>query len=368
MALKTRDNNALELVDVYRRFGDFTAVDGLNLSVAQGEFLTLLGPSGCGKTTTLNMIAGFLEVTSGDILLESQPVADLPAFKRDTGMVFQDYALFPHMTVDQNVAFGLRMRKVSKAEIKRRVGRALEIVHLSGLGDRKPAEMSGGQKQRVALARALVIEPKVLLFDEPLSNLDLKLREAMRVEITDIQRELGITAIYVTHDQGEALVMSDRIAVMNKGRIEQLDVPKMIYDQPGTRFVADFIGSMNFVPAVVLARDGAQASLQTETGKKFEMQLPDSVTNAPEVVMAIRPERCTLSSVASESPDRLDFAGRVQQRIYLGSKIEYVVDVEPNISMRVEVPSAKGQQGFENGETVVVSAHPEDCVILPKAN
>ena len=236
---------ALELIGLEKHYGGAAAVAGIDLTVNEGEFVTLLGPSGCGKTTTLALVAGFLPPTAGEILLKGKSVADLPAFRRDIGVVFQDYALFPHMTAAENVAFGLKMRRVPSSETAKRVNEALDLMQLAGLGERRPLQMSGGQRQRVALARALVINPTVLLLDEPLSNLDLKLREEMRVEIVAIQRRLGITTVFVTHDQGEALVMSDRIAVMNAGRIEQIGDPAEIYERPATRFVAEFIGRTN---------------------------------------------------------------------------------------------------------------------------
>ncbi|HYI85668.1 MAG TPA: ABC transporter ATP-binding protein, partial [Burkholderiales bacterium] len=240
---------ALRLAGIEKRYGATVAVAGVDLEVRDGEFLTLLGPSGCGKTTTLGLIAGFFPPSAGEIFLRGRPVAGLPPFKRDIGVVFQDYALFPHMTAGENVAFGLRMRGLRKEEMERRVSEALGLVQLGGLAERRPLELSGGQRQRVALARALVIRPAVLLLDEPLSNLDLKLREEMRVEIAGLQRRLGITTVFVTHDQGEALVMSDRVAVMNAGRIEQLGTPADVYERPATRFVAQFIGRMNFFRA-----------------------------------------------------------------------------------------------------------------------
>jgi putative spermidine/putrescine transport system ATP-binding protein len=244
---------ALRLVGIEKHYGPTVAVAGIDLDVIEGEFVTLLGPSGCGKTTTLGLIAGFFHPTAGEIYLKGRPVVDLPSFQRDIGVVFQDYALFPHMTAAENVAFGLRMRKVPPAEIAKRVADALDLVQLAGLGERRPLQMSGGQRQRVALARALVINPTVLLLDEPLSNLDLKLREEMRVEIASIQRRLGITTVFVTHDQSEALVMSNRIAVMNAGRIEQIGDPSDIYERPATRFVAEFIGRMNLFSGQVTA-------------------------------------------------------------------------------------------------------------------
>src|SRR5688572_6790658 len=231
---------ALRLVGIEKHYPSAIAVAGIDLDVGHGEFVTLLGPSGCGKTTTLSLIAGFFPPTRGEIWLKGRHVEGLPSFKRDIGVVFQDYALFPHMTAAENVAFGLRMRKIASDDVRKRVAEALELVQLTGLGDRRPLQMSGGQRQRVALARALVINPAVLLLDEPLSNLDLKLREEMRVEIAALQRRLGITTVFVTHDQGEALVMSDRHAVKNAGCIDQLGRPSEVYERPATRFVAEF--------------------------------------------------------------------------------------------------------------------------------
>ncbi len=247
----------LELKAVTKRFGDFVAVDALDLSVAPGEFLTLLGASGSGKTTTLRMIAGFEHPTSGDILMGGTPVTGLPPFKRDLNTVFQQYALFPHMSVRDNVGYGLRMKRVGKAEIAERVTQALEMVQLGHLGDRAPRQLSGGQQQRVALARALVNRPRILLLDEPLGALDLKLRKEMQLELKHLNRQLGITFIYVTHDQEEALTMSDRIVLMRNGKIAQLDTPQAMYERPASKYVADFIGETNLLtgPAVGLAPD-----------------------------------------------------------------------------------------------------------------
>jgi len=275
---------ALRLSGIEKHYGGTVAVAGIDLDVAEGEFVTLLGPSGCGKTTTLGLIAGFFPPTAGEIYLKGKPVADLPSFKRDIGVVFQDYALFPHMTVAENVAFGLRMRKVASADTARRVKDALDLVKLGGFGERRPLQMSGGQRQRVALARALVINPTVLLLDEPLSNLDLKLREEMRIEIVSIQRRLGITTVFVTHDQGEALVMSDRIAVMNHGRIEQIGDPSAIYEAPATRFVAEFIGRMNMFAAVVTPERGVRIGDQA-----FAVEVPAELASGAAVHVAIRP-------------------------------------------------------------------------------
>jgi len=319
---------ALRLAGITKRYGGVTAVEGVDLEVREGEFLTLLGPSGCGKTTTLGLIAGFFPPSAGEIYLKGRPVAGLPPFKRDIGVVFQDYALFPHMSAGDNVAFGLKMRNLDRAEIDQRVKEALDLVQLRGLADRRPLELSGGQRQRVALARALVIRPAVLLLDEPLSNLDLKLREEMRVEIAGLQRRLGITTVFVTHDQGEALVMSDRIAVMNAGRIEQLGRPAEIYEQPASRFVAEFIGRMNF-----FTRDGK--------------------------VVAVRPERARLSM---EKPVN-GFArrGTVRNVLYLGATLEYHLDLEGERAL-VEAPNDGGAPPFRAGDAVWFSAAPESCL------
>jgi len=320
---------ALRLAGIEKRYGATVAVAAVDLEVREGEFLTLLGPSGCGKTTTLGLIAGFFAPSAGEIFLKGRPVAGLPPFRRDIGVVFQDYALFPHMTAGENVAFGLRMRGLPKDEIQTRVNEALDLVQLRGLAHRRPLELSGGQRQRVALARALVIRPTVLLLDEPLSNLDLKLREEMRVEIAGLQRRLGITTVFVTHDQGEALVMSDRIAVMNAGRIEQLGTPSGVYERPATRFVAQFIGRMNFFRA----------------GGK---------------TIAIRPERASLSA----DPPVSGFArsGTVRHVLYLGATLEYHLELENAERGLVEAPNYGGPPKFQAGERVWFSASPESCL------
>jgi spermidine/putrescine transport system ATP-binding protein len=320
---------ALRLAGITKRYGAVTAVDGVDLEVREGEFLTLLGPSGCGKTTTLGLIAGFFPPSAGEITLKGRPVAGLPPFKRDIGVVFQDYALFPHMSAGDNVAFGLRMRNLDRGEIDQRVKEALDLVQLRGLAERRPLELSGGQRQRVALARALVIRPAVLLLDEPLSNLDLKLREEMRVEIAGLQRRLGITTVFVTHDQGEALVMSDRIAVMNAGRIEQLGRPAEIYEKPATRFVAEFIGRMNF-----FSREGR--------------------------LLAVRPERAKLS--LEKPADGFARRGTVRHVLYLGATLEYRLDFEGGERGVVEAPNAGGASPFRTGDRVWFSASPESCL------
>ena len=314
-------DSAVELAGISKFFGDVPAVDRIDLSVATGEFLTLLGPSGCGKTTTLNLIAGFLTPDEGTIQLAGRAVDRLPSFRRDIGIVFQDYALFPHMSVAENVAFGLKMRRVAKPEIARRVAEALDLVHLSGFGDRRPMALSGGQRQRVALARALVIQPTVLLLDEPLSNLDLKLREEMRLEITTLQRRLGITMVMVTHDQGEALAVSDRIAIMNKGRIEQLGDAHSVYENPSGRFVAAFIGQTNFLPATAqqaIATD-CYGFVATESGE-LRLLAPRALARGAAAEIAVRPER--LRFAAEAVPGALNLTGSVLRHVYLGNHTE----------------------------------------------
>ena len=322
----------LRLAGLEKRYGAIVAVAGIDLEVREGEFMTLLGPSGCGKTTTLGLIAGFFPPSAGEIYLKGQPVAGLPPFKRDIGVVFQDYALFPHMTAGENVAFGLRMRNIQTGEIDQRVREALDLVQLSGLAERRPLELSGGERQRVALARALVIRPAVLLLDEPLSNLDLKLREEMRVEIAGLQRRLGITTVFVTHDQGEALVMSDRIAVMNAGRIEQIGSPADIYERPATRFVAEFIGRMNFF----------------SEGKRL---------------IAIRPERAKL--VKEKPSDGFARQGKVKRVLYLGATREYHLTLDSGERALVEAPNDGNAPRLVAGDAVWFTAPRESCFEMP---
>ena len=339
---------AVALIDLHKRYGGTVAVGGIDLEVRPGEFLTLLGPSGCGKTTTLGMIAGFVEPDRGSIRLGGRPVERLPPFKRDIGVVFQDYALFPHMDVAANVGFGLRMRGIGRAEIGRRVAEALELVQLGPLGGRRPAALSGGQRQRVALARALVIRPAVLLLDEPLSNLDLKLREEMRLEISAVQRRTGITTILVTHDQGEALAVSDRIAVMRAGRIEQVGRPGDIYEHPATRFVAEFIGTMNVCPgtALVDVARGGVCSVQTAHGVVAAMA-PGGAVGGHAVIVAVRPERLRLGGDAGAGG--LSLAGVIEQFVYLGAKTELRVRAGSGELFVLEQANDGREAGHETG-------------------
>jgi spermidine/putrescine ABC transporter ATP-binding subunit len=308
----------VELRGCTRDYGPVRAVDALDLSVYEGEFLALLGPSGCGKTTTLNLVAGFVPPTAGRILIDGEDVTDRPAHLRGLGVVFQSYALFPHLSIRENVAFGLRERRLPAAEIERRVGDALELVRLDRAGRQRPAELSGGMQQRVALARALVYRPRVLLLDEPLAALDRKLREGMRDELRAIQRAVGITTIFVTHDQAEALGLSDRIAVMNAGRIEQLGAPREIYEHPTTRFVADFIGASTVLRGRAVAADRVAVA-----GGALHVQVRTLPVGA-DVELAIRPERVRLAS----GPDDNVLGARVEGLVYQGAQTEMTARLE----------------------------------------
>jgi spermidine/putrescine transport system ATP-binding protein len=331
---------SVRLERVTKRFGDLEAVRALDLDVERGEFFTLLGPSGCGKTTTLRMVAGFEEPTEGRVLLDGDDVTGLPAFKRATNTVFQSYALFPHLSVERNVAFGPERKGIDKAEVKRRVAEELERVGLSREARRKPRQLSGGQQQRVALARALVNRPAVLLLDEPLGALDLKLRKQLQVELKGIQRDVGITFIYVTHDQEEALTMSDRIAVMNRGVIEQIDGPEPIYERPRTTFVAGFIGVSNLMPGEVVATNGRGAELRLEAGVAVHTE-SGGASRGERVHAVVRPEKLELYRVDDPSPeDRASVEGILESSLYLGTATQVVVRLPDATAMTVLVPNS----------------------------
>jgi spermidine/putrescine transport system ATP-binding protein len=331
---------SVRLEDVTKRFGDVTAVDDLTLDIERGEFFTLLGPSGCGKTTTLRMVAGFEEPTAGRILLDGTDVSGLPAFKRPTNTVFQSYALFPHLSVEENVAFGLRRKGVAKAEVRRRVGEELERVGLAREAKRKPRQLSGGQQQRVALARALVNLPTVLLLDEPLGALDLKLRKGLQVELKRIQRDVGITFVYVTHDQEEALTMSDRIAVMNHGVVEQVDVPESVYERPRTTFVAGFIGVSNLMPAVAGSPSGDGTELRLDNG--VTLRAPgNGLASGERCYAVVRPEKLRVTLVEEPAPpNQPSVEGIVESSLYLGTATQMVVRLSDGVGMTVLVPNA----------------------------
>ena len=323
------DSAHLRLTHVTKRFGDAAAVDDISFEVPRGSFATLLGPSGCGKTTTLRMIAGFYDPDAGDIELGGRRINNLPAHKRGAAMVFQDYALFPHMSVFNNVAYGLKLAKKTKSEIERKTNDTLKFVGLAGLGDRQPNQLSGGQQQRVAVARALVVEPEILLLDEPLSNLDAKLRESLRWELRSFQQRLGMTFVYVTHDQDEALSLSDWVAVMNAGKVEQAGVPWEIYYHPKTAFLADFVGAVNLVPAVVRdVRDGtATVSLGSTVAP---VRLPEGVSPASgaQVQLCIRPESLALRPAGAAADGQVHLTGTVARKAFLGDLMRYWVTVD----------------------------------------
>jgi spermidine/putrescine transport system ATP-binding protein len=322
-------NPAIELSGVHKDYlshGETVpAVRRLDLRIAQGEFFSLLGPSGCGKTTTMRMIAGFEEPTGGTVFLDGQDVTRVAPNKRDVNMVFQSYALFPHLSAYQNLAFGLERKKIAKSEIKRRAGEIMEIVSLTGMEQRSPREMSGGQQQRVALARALVNRPRALLLDEPLGALDLKLRQQMQVELKRIQREVGITFVYVTHDQGEALTMSDRIAVMDAGRIEQLGTPREIYERPATRFVAGFIGTSNLLDGTAESITDGVAVLSYGEGERVLVPVNGSTATGDELEVSVRPEKIDLSRQAPDGAGISVLTGVVTEVVYHGTSTNYTV-------------------------------------------
>ena len=313
---------------VTKRFGRTVAVDSIDLEVEPREFISLLGPSGCGKTTTLRMVSGFEEPTGGRILISGADTAGVPPHKRRVNTVFQSYALFEHMTVAENVAFGLRVKGFDRAATAAKVGEALDLVRLAQFAGRRPAQLSGGQKQRVALARAIVNEPDVLLLDEPLSALDLKLRQAMRHELGRLHDELGLTFIFVTHDQQEAITMSDRIAVMDHGRIHQLGTPSEIYERPASRFVADFIGETNLLEVTGAGRHGGMPAVRTATGELVPLGQTDSGATAPdrELVLAVRPQRVTVTAADQPTePDQAAVAGRMAELLFLGDSTRAAV-------------------------------------------
>jgi len=358
----------LELVAVSKSFGPVVAVDGVSLAVASGEFVTLLGPSGSGKTTTLMMIAGFESATTGEIFLGGRPITHVPPYRRNLGMVFQHYALFPHMTVHDNVAFPLRTRGVTRGETDRRVEEALARVRLPGYGARFPSQLSGGQQQRVALARALVYGPPVLLMDEPLGALDKKLREQMQLEIKHIQRELRLTVIYVTHDQEEALTMSDRIAVMRQGRIVQLGLPEDLYERPADQFVADFIGESNFLEVTVAGLEGGVARARTDAGLEMTLPAADAGAEGTRLTLAIRPERVRLAPAgarARASGAHGSWDGVIEEVVYVGAMRKYQVRVAGQALVARQQAGAEAAY-FPEGERVEVGWSIADLKVVRK--
>lgn len=367
--LATTTKNDVEIKNAFKKYGSNVVLNGINLEVKQGELLTLLGPSGCGKTTTLNLIAGFLEADEGDVLIKGKNVTKVPPYKRDLGMVFQTYSLFPHMTVYENLKFGLKLRKVAKPDQEKKIGQALELVKMSGLGNRYPRELSGGQRQRVAIARALVVEPELLLLDEPLSNLDAKLRHELRVEIKRLQKEIGVTTIFVTHDQEEALSMSDRVVVMNAGKIEQISSPTSIYNHPDTEFVFRFIGKSNSFEGEIVAVDSRKISVQidneiTHVDVENLMGTNRVCHVGDEVKLFIRPEKVNIASSQDSSQFSLEYQkAKITQLNYLGTSWE--IDVL-TLGKPLQILSPVFDSSWQVGSEVYVGWSPSDVMIIKK--
>src|SRR5215813_2219315 len=353
----------LEIRNLVKRFTPQSVVGPISLKVAAGEFVSLLGPSGCGKTTTLRCIAGFETPSEGSILLTGAAIERQPPNRRNIGLVFQNYALFPHLTIFENVAFGLRLRRIGKAELIQRVGQALELVGLPDLGGRYPRQLSGGQQQRIAIARSVVLEPRILLFDEPLSNLDLKLRLAMRKELRELQRRLGKTTVYVTHDQSEALALSDRIVVMSNGRIEQVGSPREIYERPANAFVADFIGSSNLLDAVVVRTDRDATIICTDRGVTLRAG-PTSYAVGDRVVAMMRPERIRLID-AREAEGNNRLTARLKEVTYLGQDLYLSLDVDSGQELVALTQDSAARQ-LAAGDEFVVTVDATHILLLPK--
>ena len=347
----------IALRDVSKRFGATTAVNNVSLDICDGELFTLLGPSGCGKTTLLRLLAGFAAVDGGEIRFGQRRVDRLPPYARNIGMVFQNYALWPHMTVRGNVTYGLRLRKLTAAEIARRMAAGLARVNLTGLEDRYPGQLSGGEQQRVALARALVLNPDILLLDEPLSNLDAKIRVQVRGEIRALQRDLAITTVYVTHDQEEALSLSDRVAVMREGRVQQVAAPKALYERPANRFVADFVGTNNFIPGVVKEHADGHALVETPLGR-IRARAGDVGLGAA-CVLAVRPE-----NVALDGADENRVEGRVRLAAYLGNTLRYDVETATGLVLKVDVGDPWQHDVLPAGRTVRVAFAASATLVL----
>ena len=357
---KLGEDIAVRLEAVTKRFGEATAVAGVSLDIRNGEFFSLLGPSGCGKTTLLRMIAGFDEPSAGRILIAGKDMTGVPPYKRPVNTVFQNYALFPHLSVAQNIAFGLRMKRMPKGQIEERIAWALELINLQGYDNRRTDQLSGGQRQRVALARALVNEPEVLLLDEPLSALDLKLRQELRIDLMNLQERLGITFVFVTHDQEEALVMSDRIAVMNRGHVEQVGATEEVYELPKTAFVARFIGDSNLIPATALERRRVKTALG-----EFVLDEEDALKPGQEVLLSIRPEKIRLFRERPNLPNT--FRAKVDDIIYTGSQNQYVLLADgvrlTCDTLNQDIQEA-GHEEFTYDEEVWVALTPEKLVVI----
>jgi spermidine/putrescine transport system ATP-binding protein len=352
----------VQLVDLVKRFGDFTAVAGINLQMPSGEFFSLLGPSGCGKTTTLRMIAGFERPTEGQILLDGVDMAQTPPHKRNVNTVFQNYALFPHLTVQENVAFGLKYQKASKDETKDRVAKALDLVQMTQFAERRPNQLSGGQQQRVALARALILNPKVLLLDEPLGALDAKLRKRLQLELKALQEEVGITFIYVTHDQEEALTMSDRIAVMSQGRVEQVGHPKDIYESPATAYVADFLGVSNLMDAK--AAGTGDGGCKVTVGEFSLIAGQGDADTVGDCMVTIRPERLTIEPQGTSGENRVP--AMVERTVYVGSVLQVILHLATGQTIQAWMPNTGVGDAYRSGDAIAVHFPREALRVLPQ--
>ena len=365
------DGPDIRLEDVTKRFGDTVAVDRLTLEIERGAFYALLGPSGCGKTTTLRMIGGFEDPTEGTVYLGGHDVTDLPPYRRDVNTVFQSYALFPHLNVERNVAFGLERRGVGKDEVRKRVGEALEMTQLHGLAKRKPAQLSGGQQQRVALARALVNRPRALLLDEPLGALDLRLRKQLQLELKRIQQDVGITFIHVTHDQEEAMTMADEIAVMNEGRIDQAGSATDLYETPATEFVANFLGDCNLIDGALGSRDASGADFETHDGAHLHVpaaRIDPSLNGAP-LRVGVRPEKVTLLPADIDAPDGANFLrGRIEIASFLGTAIQYVVHTAGGEEFTAieQNRTGHGPNSLGPGREVLLAWDPAHSILVAK--
>ena len=359
----------VQLDRVTKRFGDVVAVDDLSLDIQQGEFFSLLGPSGCGKTTTLRMIGGFEDPTAGAIHLAGRDVTTVPPYRRDVNTGFQSYALFPHLTVAENVGFGLRRKRVGKGEVAERVGEALALVDMPGFGRRRPSQLSGGQQQRVALARALVNRPQVLLLDEPLGALDLKLRKQMQLELKRIQSEVGITFLYVTHDQEEAMTMSDRIAVLRRGRIEQIGGPEEVYENPGTEFVAGFLGASNLLDGRVESRDGVRATVALSSGGSIAVSADRLNGQSGQIKVGVRPEKIRLEAMGQEEPEGWNaIAGILRMATFVGVSHQFSVDGPEGKTLTVYAQNLGAESVPAPGQRVRLLWRPEHTfVVRPSA-
>jgi iron(III) transport system ATP-binding protein len=357
----------IRLEQVSKSYGELCVVRGVSLTVHAGEFFTFLGPSGCGKTTLLRMIAGFVEPDEGRVHIDDQCVNEVPPWRRDVGMVFQNYALWPHMTVFENVAFGLRERKVPRSEVKSRVFQALEQVDLKGVEGRRPSQLSGGQQQRVALARTLVIQPRVLLLDEPLSNLDAKLRIDMRLELLKLQRDLGLTTIYVTHDQEEALAMSNRIAVVHQGQVVQEGAPRDIYEHPENDFIASFVGQTNLLPGTILNAADDRIAVELVNGPTLNLSISASIHRpraGDAVFLSLRPESLELLEKKSLPDGVPGIEGRILASAYQGALVEYEIAALGK-ALKARVINPKGKHQFQAGDEVALTFAPEDILVVP---